>query len=79
MTDSTILSPRNLSPSLEPDTVPEQGIDGHFLPQDAVPQDIVGEGGEAEEGLQDGIHIASVAKVGKPKVIGMMSEERKTI
>lgn len=67
----------NLSPSLEPNTVPEQGIDGHFLPRDVIPQYIIGEGGEAEEGLQDGIHIASVAKVGKSKVIGMMGEKRK--
>lgn len=42
-----------------------------------MPQYIIGEGGEAEEGLQDGIHIASVAKVGKSKVIGRMGEERK--
>lgn len=45
--------------------LPEQGINRHLLPWDALLQHVIGERGEAEEGLQDGVHVASVAQVGK--------------
>lgn len=72
-------SPLNLAPSPEPNVVPEQCIDGHFLPRDALPQHVIGEGREAEEGLQDGVHIASVAQVGESEMIYRMGEEGRTI
>ena len=50
----------------EPKVIPEQCIDGHLLPRDALPQHVVGEGREAEERLQDGVHVAGVAEVGEP-------------
>lgn len=64
-----------LSP--QPNVVPEKCIDGHLLPWDALPQHVMGEGGKAEEGLQDGIHVASVAKVGESEMIYITSEKEK--
>lgn len=53
---------------LQTSAVPQQRIDGQLLPWDALPQHVAGEGREAEEGLQDGVHVASVAQVGKPVI-----------
>lgn len=66
--NSRKLSVTNCSSTIcrtSPNVVPEQCIDGHLLPWDALPQHVIGERGEAEEGLQDGIHVASVAQVGE--------------
>ena len=63
----------------EPDVVPEQCIDGHFLPWDALLQHVIGEGGEAEQGLQDGIHVASVAKVRESKRLKTKKRRRSYI
>lgn len=48
--------------------VPEQCIDGHLLPRNALLQHVIGKGGEAEEGLQDGIHVAGVSQVRKSAI-----------
>lgn len=48
--------------------LPEQCINRHLLPWDTLLQHVIGEGGEAEEGLQDGVHVAGVAQVGKSAV-----------
>lgn len=59
------LQSTSLQVSPRPNVVPEQRIDGDLLPRDALPQHVIGEGGEAEEGLQDGVHVAGVAQVGE--------------
>lgn len=43
----------------------EEGVDGDLLPRDALLQQVAGERGQAEEGLQDGVHIAGVPEVGE--------------
>lgn len=48
--------------------VPEQRVDGHFFPRDALPQHVVGEGRQAKQRLQDGVHVASVAQVGEAAI-----------
>ena len=46
--------------------VPEQCVDGHLFPGDALSQHVSGERGEAEQGLQNGVHVACVSQIGKP-------------
>lgn len=48
--------------------VPEQCVDGHFFPRDALPQHVIGEGRQAEQRLQDGVHVTSVAQVGESAI-----------
>lgn len=45
--------------------VPKQCVDGHFFPRNALPQHVIGEGRQAKERLQDGVHVTSVAQVGE--------------
>lgn len=58
--------------------VPEQGVDGHLLPRDALLQHVIGERGEAEEGLQDGVHVAGVAQVGEATTQRRGAEHERT-
>lgn len=48
--------------------VPEQCVYGHFFPRDALPQHVIGEGRQAKQRLQDGVHVAGVAQVGESEM-----------